>query len=141
MLASLAAALSLALLATAQIPDVSTPILFDIEHNATSLIGVWSTGAGLVETGVNFVDVKNGVFNPPPVAGMSYSFTGNGDFEMVEFRFESNRTFAADLPGCPDCSLTGRRSDQADVPWRKASLPARQVRSAGRRHHRLESIP
>jgi hypothetical protein len=101
MLASLAVSLWLGALAVAQLPEMGPAILFDEEHNATSLIGVWSTGAGLVETGVNFVDVKNGVFNPPPVAGMSYSFTGNGDFEMVEFRFESNPT----KPMCPGAKL------------------------------------
>ncbi|KZV99900.1 hypothetical protein EXIGLDRAFT_605104 [Exidia glandulosa HHB12029] len=91
--------LTLAALVLAQ----DDPIRYDLEHNATTLIGTWSSGAGLVQTGPvrNFCSPANKTFNPPPVAGISYSFDGDGNFEQVEYRFGSNPA----KPACPNATL------------------------------------
>jgi len=95
MLPALVLSLSLGLLAAAQ--DVN----LDAIHNFTALTGTWSSGFGLVQTGPGFVDVTKRVFNPPAVSGISYSFTADGFFEQVEYRFGSNPA----KPSCPNATL------------------------------------
>ncbi|EJD36341.1 hypothetical protein AURDEDRAFT_74308 [Auricularia subglabra TFB-10046 SS5] len=76
-------------------------IQYNAEHNATSLIGTWSSGAGLVQTGPNFCNPKEKTFNPPKVGGISYSFSADGFFEQAEYRYGANPA----RPACPNVTM------------------------------------
>ncbi|THV00599.1 hypothetical protein K435DRAFT_776404 [Dendrothele bispora CBS 962.96] len=93
------AVLALASLSAAQevtSTDVGEQIRFDAEHNATSLVGTWSSGSRAVMTGPQFANPSNLSFNYPLNTGVSYSFTEDGWYEISRYRFNSN---AID-PGC-----------------------------------------
>lgn len=70
-------------------------IVFDAEHNQTSIVGTWATGSRQVQTGAGFANPSNVSFIYPNVTGVSYSFTSNEDgawFEAARYRFKSNAT-------------------------------------------------
>lgn len=50
---------SLAQFATAQL-DTNGPIKYDLEHNATAIVGTWSSQSNAVLTGPVGVDVSSG---------------------------------------------------------------------------------
>lgn len=78
----------------------STPalgqIVYDSIHNATSLVGTWSSGSKGVVTGSGFADPANKSFTYAKTTGVSYSFTGDGFYEIARYRFKGN----ASQPNC-----------------------------------------
>ncbi|KAL0573181.1 Reversal of tor2 lethality [Marasmius crinis-equi] len=81
------AALAFATLAAAQ---SQTPIVYDAIHNATTIVGSWSTGSKAVKNGPDFANPTNMSFNYPKVTGEAYSFTADGWFEISRYRMVSN---------------------------------------------------
>jgi len=72
-------------------PSVLTQnIVYDSIHNATPIIGTWSSGSKSVVTGAGFANPANMSFNYPPVTGISYSFTDDGFYEIARYRFNGN---------------------------------------------------
>jgi len=70
---------------------------FSTSHNATSLLGTWSSGNGAVRTGVGFANPVNFSFTYPNTTGISYAFTteelsdgSDGYFEEAQYRFTGN---------------------------------------------------
>lgn len=84
--------LLLPMLAAAQGNGITDPgpIVLDAAHNATSLVGAWSSGSRAVKTGADFANPANMSFNYPKVTGEAYSFTGDGHFEISRYRMVSN---------------------------------------------------
>jgi len=88
---SLLAVLLLGLLSPAVAQD------FSASHNATSLLGTWSSGNGAVRTGMGFANPVNFSFTYPNTTGISYAFTVDvlsdgsaGYFEEAQYRFTGN---------------------------------------------------
>lgn len=85
-----------ALAAENQVVSAQYPTTFGPNGNVAPLTGTWSSGAGLVLTGVNeagtpyFANPTNRSFNYPPVAGVAYSFTEDNHFEYARYRFIGN---------------------------------------------------
>ncbi|KAF5346137.1 hypothetical protein D9758_009939 [Tetrapyrgos nigripes] len=70
--------------------DQGEQIQFDAEHNATSLIGTWSSGSQSVQTGPGFANPRNRSFTYPRNTGVSYSFTDDGWYEISRYRLQAN---------------------------------------------------
>ncbi|KJA23290.1 hypothetical protein HYPSUDRAFT_137963 [Hypholoma sublateritium FD-334 SS-4] len=68
----------------------STPIVYDSIHNATVIVGTWSSGSKAVQTGSGFAAPANMTFNYPKTTGISYSFSADGFYEIARYRFNSN---------------------------------------------------
>lgn len=68
----------------------SQDIKFDDIHNATSLVGTWSSGSRAVQTGPGFANPTNLTFLYPRTTGISYSFTSDGFYEIARYRFNGN---------------------------------------------------
>ncbi|KAF8601393.1 hypothetical protein BDV93DRAFT_235213 [Ceratobasidium sp. AG-I] len=68
------------------------PIVYNTEHNATSIEGTWSSGSLQVLTGPNFANPLNWSFNYPNAPGISYSFTDDGFWEQAIYRLVGNDT-------------------------------------------------
>ncbi|KAK2465271.1 hypothetical protein APHAL10511_002625 [Amanita phalloides] len=68
----------------------SQNIVYDSIHNATSLVGTWSSGSKAVSTGPGFCSPLNRTFIYPKTTGISYSFTGDGYYEISRYRFNGN---------------------------------------------------
>ncbi|KAJ8081185.1 Reversal of tor2 lethality [Marasmius tenuissimus] len=81
------AALVFATLASAQ---SQTPIVYDAIHNATTIVGSWSSGSRAVKTGAEFANPSNKSFTYPKVTGEAYAFTDDGWFEISRYRMVSN---------------------------------------------------
>jgi hypothetical protein len=64
--------------------------VYDQYHNTTSLTGTWSSGSQHVVTGTGFANPANTSFTYPTTAGVSYSFTDDGFYEIARYRFNSN---------------------------------------------------
>jgi len=64
----------------------------DAGHNTTSLVGTWSSGSLAVQTGSGFANPVNLTFTYPKNTGISYSFTGDGYYEIARYRFNGNGT-------------------------------------------------
>jgi len=79
---------SLASIASAQ--DENGDIVYDAAHNATTIVGTWSSGSRGVQTGSSFADPANMTFNYPATTGVSYSFSASGFYEIARYRFNSN---------------------------------------------------
>jgi hypothetical protein len=67
-----------------------TVVGLDAVHNATALDGTWSSGSRAVQTGPGFANPANLSFTYPATTGISYSFTGDGFFEVARYRFNGN---------------------------------------------------
>ncbi|KAJ7581222.1 ROT1 protein [Mycena floridula] len=67
-------------------------IIFDAEHNATTIIGTWSSGSQAVQTGSGFTNPAKQTFTYPKTAGISYSFSDDWFYEVARYRFNSNAT-------------------------------------------------
>lgn len=80
-------ALLLPLLVQAQ---SQTPIVYDSIHNATTIVGTWSSGSQAVLTGAGFANPANQSFTYPKTTGVSYSFTADGYYEISRYRFNGN---------------------------------------------------
>jgi len=65
-------------------------IVYDSIHNVTAITGTWSSGNKAVLTGLGFANPANMSFNYPATTGISYSFTGDGFYEIARYRFNSN---------------------------------------------------
>lgn len=87
------AALAFATLAVAQ---DGVPIVYNSAHNATPIVGSWSTGNKDVKTGPDFANPSNVSFNYPANTGEAISFSDDGWFEVARFRMNSN----ASQPNC-----------------------------------------
>ncbi|KAF8627409.1 hypothetical protein AX17_006224 [Amanita inopinata Kibby_2008] len=68
----------------------SQDVLYDSTHNATTLVGTWSSGSKAVVTGPDFANPVNKTFNYPKTTGISYSFTNDGFYEIARYRFNGN---------------------------------------------------
>ncbi|KAF9259077.1 hypothetical protein L218DRAFT_963947 [Marasmius fiardii PR-910] len=93
------AALAFANFAAAQsngIPPITGPIVFDAIHNATTIVGSWSSGSKAVQNGPGFANPTNMSFTYPKVTGEAYSFSDDGWFEISRYRMVSN----ASEPNC-----------------------------------------
>jgi len=65
-------------------------IVYDAEHNATTIVGTWSSGSKAVKTGSGFANPANQSFNYPRTTGVSYSFSDDGFYEISRYRFNGN---------------------------------------------------
>jgi len=81
--------------------QAQVPIIYDAIHNATTIIGTWSSGSGGTQTGPGYCNPVNQTFFPPKTSGISYSFSSDGYFEQAEFRFGSNAT----MPACVSATM------------------------------------
>jgi len=63
---------------------------FSAAHNTTGIAGTWSSGSKAVVTGSGFANPANQSFTYPATAGVSYSFTDLGFYEVARYRFNSN---------------------------------------------------
>jgi len=68
----------------------SQDIVYNSEHNATSIIGTWSSGSKAVVTGAGFANPANMSFTYPKTTGISYSFSADGFYEIARYRFNGN---------------------------------------------------
>jgi len=68
----------------------SQDIVYDSIHNATTLVGTWSSGSRAVVTGAGFANPANMTFTYPLVTGISYSFSADGFYEIARYRFNGN---------------------------------------------------
>jgi len=85
-------------------PSILTPLLalalatsssfaqtvYDSEHNATTIVGTWSSGSRAVRTGAGFANPANQSFVYPRTTGVSYSFSADGYYEIARYRFNGN---------------------------------------------------
>jgi hypothetical protein len=93
----LAVVLALAFIGTSSAQDAQ--IVLDPIHNATGLTGTWSSGAKNVMTGAGFANPHNMSFTYPLTTGISYSFTGDGYYEISRYRFTSNGSHPTCITG------------------------------------------
>ncbi|KAN0063478.1 Reversal of tor2 lethality [Thecaphora frezii] len=82
---------------------IATPALARVQgyttltpDNTDQLVGTWSSGSHQVLTGLGFFWPANRTFTPPPVKGISYSFTDDGFWEQSLY-------LALDNPKDPSC--------------------------------------
>ncbi|KAF9464194.1 chaperone for protein-folding within the ER, fungal-domain-containing protein [Collybia nuda] len=68
----------------------SQDIQYDSTHNATSIVGTWSSGSQAVKTGPGFANPANMSFTYPKTTGISYSFSDDGFYEIARYRFNGN---------------------------------------------------
>jgi len=68
----------------------SAQTVYDETHNATTIVGTWSTGSQHVITGPGFANPANQSFTYPPTTGVSYSFSSDMFYEIARYRFKSN---------------------------------------------------
>lgn len=59
-------------------------------HNATSIVGTWSSQSQSVFTGPDFVNPSKLEFTYPRNTGVSYSFSQDGFYEIARYRFNGN---------------------------------------------------
>lgn len=59
-------------------------------HNATTIVGTWSSQSRSVLTGPDFVNPSKLEFNYPRNTGVSYSFSQDGFYEIARYRFNGN---------------------------------------------------
>lgn len=76
---------SLASLSNAQDIDFEDGI-----HNATSIVGTWTSQSRSVLTGPDFVNPSKLEFTYPRNTGVSYSFSQDGFYEIARYRFNGN---------------------------------------------------
>jgi len=88
--------LALSIFAVSSTSAQKDPFTYDSDHNATTLIGTWSSGSQAVVTGAGFADPANFTFTYPKTAGVSYSFSDDGFYEIAGYRFLANGT----MPNC-----------------------------------------
>jgi len=65
-------------------------IIYDSIHNATPIVGTWSSGSQAVLTGTGFANPANRSFTYPKTTGISYSFSADGYYEISRYRFNGN---------------------------------------------------
>ncbi|KAI0251094.1 chaperone for protein-folding within the ER [Lactifluus subvellereus] len=65
-------------------------ITYDQAHNATPIVGTWTSGSRHVLTGPGFVNPLNLTFVYPQTTGVSYSFTETGFYEVARYRMYGN---------------------------------------------------
>lgn len=70
--------------------NAQAQIVYDAEHNATVIVGTWSSGSQHVLTGAGFANPANQSFTYPKTTGVSYSFTADGYYEIARYRFNGN---------------------------------------------------
>jgi len=70
--------------------SLAQDIVYDAIHNATTIVGTWSSGSQAVVTGPGIANPANQSFIYPKVTGVSYSFTGDGFYEIARYRFVGN---------------------------------------------------
>jgi len=75
------------------------PILYDAEHNATSIVGTWSSGSRAVQTGPGFANPANLTFTYPRTTGISFSFSADGFYEVARYRFLGNGSHPTCITG------------------------------------------
>ncbi|KAG6909279.1 hypothetical protein DXG01_001223 [Tephrocybe rancida] len=68
----------------------SQDIIYNAEHNATTIVGTWSSGSKNVMTGAGFANPANQSFTYPKTTGVSYSFSDDGFYEIARYRFNGN---------------------------------------------------
>ncbi|KAJ6549190.1 chaperone for protein-folding within the ER, fungal-domain-containing protein, partial [Mycena sp. CBHHK59/15] len=71
-------------------------IEYDVVHNATSIVGTWSSGSQHVIPGAGFANPAQETFTYPNTTGVGYSFSDDGWYEVARYRFASN----ASEPNC-----------------------------------------
>jgi len=69
---------------------ISQDIVYDSIHNATTIVGTWSSGSRNVVTGSGFANPTNRSFTYPKTTGISYSFSSDGFYEIARYRFNGN---------------------------------------------------
>jgi len=75
------------------------PIEYDVEHNATSIVGTWSSGSRAVQTGPSFANPANMTFTYPRTTGISFSFSQDGFYEVARYRFFGNGSHPTCITG------------------------------------------
>ncbi|KAJ7052492.1 chaperone for protein-folding within the ER, fungal-domain-containing protein, partial [Mycena amicta] len=88
--------LSLIALAFAAVSVSGQDIVFDSAHNATPIIGTWSTGSQHVVPGPGFANPAQESFTYPNTTGVGIAFSDDGWYEVARYRFASN----ASEPNC-----------------------------------------
>lgn len=79
-----------ALMLASLAPVVYSQIVYNAIHNATTIVGTWSSGSKAVQTGPGFANPANASFIYPATTGISYSFTVDGYYEIARYRFNGN---------------------------------------------------
>jgi len=79
--------------------QIDEPIEYDVEHNATSIVGTWSSGSQAVQTGPAFANPANMTFTYPRTTGISYSFSEDGFYEVSRYRFLGNGSHPTCITG------------------------------------------
>ncbi|KAJ7116304.1 chaperone for protein-folding within the ER, fungal-domain-containing protein [Mycena epipterygia] len=75
---------------------VAQDIVYDSIHNATPIVGTWSSGSQHVIPGAGFANPAQESFVYPNTTGVGYSFSDDGWYELARYRFASN----ASEPNC-----------------------------------------
>ncbi|KAF8657327.1 hypothetical protein AX16_002249 [Volvariella volvacea WC 439] len=70
--------------------DPDEVIVYDAIHNATPIVGTWSSGSRAVSTGSGFANPARMSFTYPLNTGISYSFDEEGNYEIARYRFIGN---------------------------------------------------
>ncbi|EMD39488.1 hypothetical protein CERSUDRAFT_111788 [Gelatoporia subvermispora B] len=83
-----------------------------VQQTTTTYFGTWSSGSGNVLTGPGFANPANESFTYPPTAGISYSFTEDGFYEVARYRFNSNGS----MPHCVSASIVWHHGTYAVQP-------------------------
>ncbi|KAJ7284709.1 chaperone for protein-folding within the ER, fungal-domain-containing protein [Mycena rebaudengoi] len=91
MFVTCAMALALAVVSVSAAPEDYTAA-----HNVTPIIGTWSSGSQRVIPGEGFANPAKQSFIYPTTAGVGYSFSADGWYELARYRFASN----ASDPNC-----------------------------------------
>ncbi|KAF9017278.1 hypothetical protein BDZ89DRAFT_961231 [Hymenopellis radicata] len=82
----------LAALPTVLAQNTGDPIVYDLQHNITSLVGTWSTGSMHVVPGPDFASPAEVRFTYPSTTGVGVSFSDDGWYEYAQYSFVSNAT-------------------------------------------------
>jgi len=70
--------------------SLAQDVIYDAVHNATVIVGTWSSGSRAVRTGAGFANPANQSFIYPRTTGVSYSFSDDGYYEISRYRFNGN---------------------------------------------------
>ncbi|KAJ7502592.1 chaperone for protein-folding within the ER, fungal-domain-containing protein [Mycena galericulata] len=68
-------------------------------YNTSSIVGTWSSGSQQVVPGAGFANPSQETFNYPKAAGVGYSFSDDGWYEIARFRYVANASN-------PDCIVS-----------------------------------
>ncbi|KAF7298763.1 hypothetical protein MIND_00823800 [Mycena indigotica] len=63
---------------------------YSAAHNTTPIVGTWSSGTQRVVPGPGFANPAQETFTYPPTAGVGFSFSDDGWYELARYRYVAN---------------------------------------------------